>query len=331
MAAGSGQLAETEMQKRQHLQCPQKVSLSYVRAALEQTTTRDRAILDTIYENAVVSTQQIRLVHFPDVAETNPAPVSRRMALLRRLGFTDIKRMAGDRRNFHMLGPAGISFMANQWKQRPDSLRRSYMSRVSSDMFLNHRLAITDLYADLKVAEHRDAGSLLMWQSDGAFWFVFRFLGCDYKLYPDARGSWLDGTTGEQVDFLFEVDLGTESYGILERKFGKYLLLLKSRGFAAYQGRPTFPVLLVITSSPGRAAMLGERWLASVLQAKLLPGDVNRFMTVAFTDLQTLKGRNIFDELWVKGIEGGPPVRLEELPPPEYISRSSVSSKVRVE
>ena len=96
---------------------------------------------------------------------------------------------------------------------------------------------------------------------------------------------------------------------VIESKIQKYLLLLKSKGFAAYQGKPSFPVLLVVTTGPGRAKSLEERVIAAILQSKMLPQDVGRFLTVAVSDLKTLKGRSVLDPVWRPVPEGGPLMR----------------------
>jgi len=232
----------------------------------------------------------------------------------------------GDQRHFHVLGPAGITYMAGVWQERPDSFRRSYLSRVSWDLHVRHRLAINDFLAGLRHAEHEGRGALSYWESDGAFWFDFRWQGKQIKIFPDARGDWIDAKTGETISFVLEIDRGTEMLSVIESKIQRYLLLLKSKGFAAYQGKPSFPVLLVVTTGTGRAKSLEERVIAAILQSKMLPQDVGRFLTVAVSDLKTLKGRSVLDPVWRPVPEGGPLRRFVEIAPPEIISRGTVFS-----
>jgi len=309
--------------QEQELRIPQKVNKAYVAHALAHTTERDRRIIETIHDNAVLTAEQIRKIHFPNVSSSNGAPVSRRMSLLRELGFTAVQRIPGDSRKFHVLGPAGIVYMAGLWKERSDSFRRKYLSRVRWDLHAGHRLAINDVLADLRSAEHAGKGELSYWESDGAFWFGFRWMGKQYRIFPDARGNWHDADTGETVSFVLEIDRATEFLSYVEAKISKYLLLLKSKGFAKHSGRPSFPVLLLLTTGPARAESLEQRVLASILQAKLLPQDVSRFATIAVSDLKTLQGRSALGAVWRAIPEGGPPRRLAELPPAEYVQRNT--------
>lgn len=93
-----------------------------------------------------------------------------------------------------------------------------------------------------------------------------------------------------------------------------------------YQGQPSYPVLLLLTTGPIRAKSLEQRVMAAILQAKLLPQDVSRFLTVAVSDQKTLAGRSVLDPVWCPVPEGGPLKRFTELPPPEHISRGMVFS-----
>ena len=312
------------MAEKKELKLPEKINREYVRKALALLTGRDKEIIETIHDNVVLTSRQLQMIHFPDVSHSNGAPVSRRMSKLRELGFTDVQRIPGDNRKFHVLGPSGVVYMSGLVKERTDSFRRKYLSRVRWDLHAGHRLAINDVLADLRCAEHAGKGELSYWESDGAFWFEFRWQGKGYKLFPDARGNWIYAETGELISFALEIDRATEFLSYVEAKISKYLLFLKSKAFAAYQGRPTFPVLLVITTGPGRARSLEQRVIAAILHAKLLPHDVARFLTVAVSDQNTLEGRSVLDAVWRPMPEGGPLRRFTELPPSEYVSRATV-------
>ena len=312
------------MNSTRKLILPKKINRDWVRKSLAQITQRDKEIVETIHDNVVLTSRQLRMIHFPDVSPSNGAPVSRRLSKLRELRFTDVQRIPGDNRKFHVLGPSGVVYMAGLLKERTDSFRRKYLSRVRWDLHAGHRLAINDILADLRCAENEGKGELAYWESDGAFWYQFRWQGKGFRIFPDARGDWVDAETGEIISFLVEVDRATEFLKYVEDKITKYLLFLKSKAFAAYQGRPTFPVLLLITTGPLRAEALEQRVIAAILQAKLLPHDVGRFLTVAVSDLKTMEGRTVLDPIWRSVPEGGPLKRFVELPPPEYISRATV-------
>lgn len=152
--------------------------------------------------------------------------------------------------------------MAALWKERADTFRRSYLSRVASDLHIGHRLAINDVLAAFRHAEHAGKGELSHWESDGIFWYEFRWMGRSYKLFPDARGDWVDSETRETISFVVEVDRVTELLSYVEAKISKYLLLLKSKAFAAFQGKPSFPVLVIITTGPAKTKSLEERVIA---------------------------------------------------------------------
>jgi len=74
------------------------------------------------------------------------------------------------------------------------------------------------------------------------------------------------------------------------------------------------------------ASATSESVIAAILQSKLLPQDVSRFLTVAVSDQKTLAGQSVLNAVWRPVPEGGPLKRFTELPPPEHISRGMVFS-----
>ena len=78
-------------------------------------------------------------------------------------------------------------------------------------------------------------------------------MGKEYKISPDAHGAWADNETGETINFVLEIDRATSPLNYIEAKISRYLLCLKSKGFAANQGSPYFPVVLLLTTGPVRA------------------------------------------------------------------------------
>ena len=157
---------------------------------------------------------------------------------------------------------------------------RSGSSREPSALFLEHQLAINEIYLALKyrpipVSDIR----LADWQRFAVM------LSAAVPLIPDGYFALRQRDT-LQACFL-EVDLGTESTSVIKRKAELYLQLAVSGEFAKRFSLPQFRVLIV-TTTPTRVRNL--RGVISPLTDRIF----------RFTTLDQIRQQSLWAAIWLR-------------------------------
>ena len=231
------------------------MAATYVTAAgLERLardlTDRDGAVLDSLNRLRLATTAQLGALHFSGgaTAEADARACRRTLARLRnaRLVHPLDRRVGGVR-----AGSAGITWALGVAGQR--LLARGGVPRrpwTPSPDFIDHRLAITQLYVDLMTTS--GPGRVHRFEAEPDSW----------RRYPAAGGGrvWIKpdaflmvrSTDYDQVDYL-ECDLATESPVVIARKAVAYRQHLQSgQGQREHDGIYPFVTFTVPTEQRRR-------------------------------------------------------------------------------
>jgi hypothetical protein len=238
----------------------------------EQSTTvlqpRDRRLIDRLATLRFIDREQASiLAPFHSASRAK----SRLLALVRAgvLEQSLVGTVAGGRRAIYSL---------------PGTLRRRSWARrlanLQTERFLEHRLAVNEFLLGLEYPHSGAAdGSLVRWD------VLTTPLSRDASIIPDGLAE-LATTRGRRA-FFVEIDLGTESLAILEKKVSTYIRFARSGLFAERFGLPTFGVLIATTTEQRVYA------IRSVIAKHTL-------RLFWLTDFNTIKRDGIWSSIWLR-------------------------------
>lgn len=207
-------------------------------ALTDQLSERDHAILTDLERTRVLTATQLQRLHFQPI--TSAACARDRRRVLYRLTQLDLvstldRRIGGIRAgsagHIYTLTPTGRRLLAAQHgKPLAGRLRRP---RTPGMHFLNHALAISDIYVTLTEASRNHDFQLAVFHAEPACWY--RTENNPY-LHPDAYLI-LAAPTHQDCWWL-EVDQSTESLSRIKRKCRTYLDFLTHGGTGPHQLPP---------------------------------------------------------------------------------------------
>jgi hypothetical protein len=222
---------------------------------------RDREIVQAVARLTLVSGAQIIKLFFPDIPDVSTrARRSRRVLgrlteqrVLARLERPRLGGAGGGSSSWvYALGPAGRRIVA-YWSG--EGLPRSRRTEEPNVAWTTHRLAVSDLYVQLRQVERDGRVELLAFDGEPACWRHFtRLGGAPGVLKPDA---FVRLGVGEFEDsFFVEVDLGSERRGQLVRQhraYGEYF-----RSGVEQSNTGIFPAVVWIVPDAKRAALFED-------------------------------------------------------------------------
>lgn len=200
---------------RTHYSSPRRPVMSYV-PALSYLTERDFQICADVFDHRFLTTTQIQQLHFDSYARARV-----RAKQLYDLGVLDRFRppkRPGSNQWHYVLDLLGIEIVSDLRDIAADKLylRRNRPLLLQGSPRLDHMRDINEFFCQLAGAG-RQSGQFR----------VTRWLGeaksaaaCQGLVNPDGIGT-ISGD-GRDLDFFFELDRGTESGGLLERKMIGY-------------------------------------------------------------------------------------------------------------
>jgi hypothetical protein len=244
---------------------------------------RDWQIISTLARVRVAQAGQLEALHFTDVARRR---ARRRLAsltdrrILARLPRTVGGIGAGSSGHVYTLDVAGqrLADLATEGRPgRPWSLGAG---------FLDHSLAVTEMYVRLVLAERAGSLRVVRFEGEPASWRSFHGAGgARVTLKPDAYAVLL--VDGYEDHWFIEIDLSTEAAPTVARKCGVYRSYWQSGAEQARVG--VFPRVLwlvpderradvlrgVVRRQPGEAAGLFDVALADDVVARVRRGAVS--------------------------------------------------------
>lgn len=157
---------------------------------------------------------------------------------------------AGSSGFVYYLGPAGQRLLA-YWQGR--GLIRGRTRPEPGTSYVAHRLAVSQLYVDLCLAEKVGELELLQFDAEPDCWRIYQNgFGESVRIKPDAFVRLGVGAYEERA--FVEVDLGSESRTVIARKLRAYSDYYRSGQEQATQG--VFPRVVILVSTEARKAAL---------------------------------------------------------------------------
>lgn len=198
-------------------------------ALLERLTERDLAILETVWEHRVLTTDQLTALFFPGIVVAR-----RRLLRLHQLKALIRQRFAPDTGSVPFrwaLGPAGAAALAarrgvtvRELGYRQDKTVHYLLSQKTP-----HQLGVNEFFTQLHTHAHRanSTTTLEEWWPESR---CHRAWGLHAR--PDAFGRWSDHADGQPlvVEFFLEHDTGTEPLNKVIAKLGGYTELAEATG-----------------------------------------------------------------------------------------------------
>lgn len=200
-----------------------RITTAQLATLADQLSERDKTILADLERVRVLTGAQLQRLHFDPINTASRARDRRRV--LQRLTDLDLvftleRRIGGIRAgsagHIYTLTPAGRRLQAlHHGQQLTKRLRRT---RTPGAPFLDHALAISDIYVTLVEASHHHDFQVCTFHAEPACWHP---TGQGRYLHPDA---YLVLTTSAYQDcWWLEIDQATESLPRITRKCRTYL------------------------------------------------------------------------------------------------------------
>ena len=213
---------------------------------------RDWQIIWMLARVRVATSLQLEILYFCDVtrrrAQQRLAVLTRRRVLARMPRVIGGVR-AGSRGHVYALDAAGqrlADLARGRRPRRPRPVGRAY---------LDHALAVTEVYVRVVLAERSDQLRLLHFAGEPGAWRSFHAAGgARVTLAPDAY--LVTSVDGFEDHWFLEVDLGTESAATLSRKLATYRGYWQSGTEQAARG--VFPKVLWLVPDVQRGRVLSK-------------------------------------------------------------------------
>ena len=223
-AAPGGDLREIRTPKDLSYQVPlSRVSSHHLDHIISQLTPTDSAAIALVARARLCSGAQLERLFWHQGAPASRARQARRTLarlvrwrLLDRLPRVIGGRRAGSRGFIYTLGPSGVRLLARQ-----DGRRVRRLS-APGDRYINHTLAVSDLYTELVAAERAGQADLIAFDFEPGCWAQFPGAwGVTLTLKPDAHIKL--GIGDYDYSWLIEIDMATESLPTIAGKSRRHL------------------------------------------------------------------------------------------------------------
>jgi hypothetical protein len=232
-----------------------RITTAHLSALADQLSDRDKAILADLERTRVLTGAQLQRLRFADIA--NSARARDRRRVLQRLTDLDLvstldRRIGGIRAgsagHIYTLTPAGQRLQALQRGQRLS--KRLRRSRTPGAPFINHTLAISEIYVTLTEASRNHDFHVSRFDPEPTCWHPAEN---GRYLHPDAYLTL--ATPTHQDCWWLEIDQATESLPRIKGKCRTYLNFL-THGGAGPDGVP--PRILFTTPDTTRTTAIQQ-------------------------------------------------------------------------
>ena len=188
-----------------------------------------------------------------DVSSTSCSGARRHQGLARPAVITRLHRQVGGIKG----GSQGYTYALDVAGQRiaQTTHTRTVRRPTPSEHFVDHTLAVTDIYVTLHQPGPPGV-EVLAWQSEPSCWRTFTgHGGRTLKVKPDSCAAWAVGAW--ELSAFFEADRATEHPGRIRRKAEQYVAYWRT-GTERRTHDGVFPSVVWITPHPRRAAVLRD-------------------------------------------------------------------------
>lgn len=273
----------------------EKLTENYLIKNLQKLTPRDKEIILTTYQLRFLRLDQLQRLFF-----ISKRSAQKRLKILYEKRFLDRSRFyksfgKGSYQYVYFLDEAGARFVAAKKGVRKKELQWNRRHRLVEVMFLEHTLAINEIYVRLKELERKNkACKLTRWISEREFQGYF-WKGMD-KLRPDAyfQLALFDEVSHAfaEYDFFLEVDLGTMRLKRFAEKIMKYVDFFLSGSYRNWF--LFYPVTLIISPTASRLNSLKETTKKVLKENKCVE------IQFLFTTQKRLEERMLLGRIWEK-------------------------------
>ena len=261
---------------------------------------RDRAILTSLLEHKILTTEQLTALFF-----RSRRRCQHRMRELKDLELTSAFEPAnefgrGRLPDHHHLTETGSAVLA-----RLHGVARSSLSWIPDEDYrdnrnLRHRIGVNAFFCALIEASRQAPGHCMhQWRPER------RVRTPAGEIQPDGFGRYLH--PGGAFEFYLEYDRGTEGPAALTTKLEGYLALHRGWG----QGGGGFPNVLVLVPNPSREAFVAAALTAAC--GRRNAHDKGAPSMFSSTE-ELVTGRGILGALWLSLGDGGERIALLDLP-----------------
>jgi hypothetical protein len=220
-----------------------------------QLSNRDLAIVSSVTEFRFLTGRQLQVLHFDGQHNTTASSARSCRRVLNRLTSLHILQRLDRRVGGIRAGSASFVYCLDFAGHRlTASGRERHGHWQPSQTFMDHALAIADLFVRVVIASHAGRLQLVRYETEPQTWRTIPGYGTNDILRPDLS---LVLTHGElEYHWRVEVDLATEHAGTIRRKCEQYLRYWQSG--AAGDDAEVFPRVAWLTTSPTRADRIRE-------------------------------------------------------------------------
>lgn len=231
------------------------VRLDRVRRQLSE---RDVAVLEDLTQVRLLSGGQVQRLHVWNGSDLTRARRARGvlqrlhdLGLVHRLGRQVGGVRAGSSGFVYVLAPRGRRLLEVHGLADGPRLRKAW---ETSDRFVDHLLAVSEVYVGLREAEREGRGELLTFDAEPACWRWWADAnGAPQILKPDAFV--VAGNEQFEFETFVEVDCGTETRPVIRRKGEAYVDYWAA---GIEQQRGVFPKVLWQAPDAARAARIAD-------------------------------------------------------------------------
>jgi len=225
-------------------------------------TPRDREVLLSIYYQRCLTTRQIAEMHYrynsKGLENSQSELIARRRirklfdAQLVDRFFVDIGN-EGTSQGHIILDKLGAKIVAGLLNQEVEELSWSYEMNETRLPYLKHMVDINNFYISLLRNARKHKHEVTGYRTENHTRHSFTFWGKKMVCNPDAYGQyWFSEDEG--IHFFLELDNGTMSLPVFQRKHQRYTAYYASKSFESIYG--TFPLILTVTTNLDRALRL---------------------------------------------------------------------------
>ncbi len=224
-------------------------------------TDHDRAVLHSVSDLGFASGDQLARMHFADRDDADGQARAARRALVRLTRLDCLarlpRRVGGERSGsagfVYRLGLAGQRLAVLHGWQPERRVRRSH---VPGTFFLNHSLAVAELFTLLIEGDRSRRFELLELSAEPACHRRYGGIGSlrQATLKPDCHVRL--GVGDYEDSYFVEVDMGSEGSHTLNRKLGEYVAYRASG--VEQEVRGVFPRVLWLAPDEQRAEVIGN-------------------------------------------------------------------------
>jgi hypothetical protein len=261
-----------------------RVGAAAVAALAWRLTERDRLVALDCYEHRVLTTEQLRRLHF-----RAPSKARRRLELLYQLRVLD--RFRPPRRHgegsspYHWIldeGGAHVVAQALGLERAELGWRHQAAIAIAASSTLAHQLEVNEFFSRL-AEEARQAGGRL-----GVWWGERRCLAAlGGQAAPDGYGRFELPGQGP-VSFLLELDRGTEEHERLRQKARRYARALPRSELSVDD-----PVVVVAVPTPARRDNLARALAGSSAPLRVITWTTERSPLAALREALPLASTNL--------------------------------------